>query len=182
MASVASVAGRRRAGATRRRALDVDVVGDGAKACCLYLASDAVAQWFQGKEDAGEQVDFRRLCRYGSFGFLDGCASHVWFVKLDEITDSTALKVCADLALFTPVWCAGFLSFMALTSAGAPRVSAADWRDLYLGNVAAWLPANVAIYGAVPLEHRVLSFGLYNLLYTAALSFWRETTKNRREL
>ena len=49
------------------------------------------------------------------------------------------------------------------------------WTELYTGNVAAWLPANLAIYGLVPCERRVLAFASYTVLYTAVLSLWEES-------
>jgi hypothetical protein len=47
-----------------------------------------------------------------------------------------------------------------------------NWRSLYSGNVAAWVPLNAVIYGVVPLEERVLAFATFTLAYTVVLSVW----------
>ncbi len=92
-----------------------------------------------------------------------------------------SLSLAISLSLSRPM--AGWLTrvvfrrlrVQVLRGSGAPlgRVRR-EWAALYRGNVLAWLPANVVIYGAVPVGARVAAFALYNLAYTAALSFWAE--------
>ena len=158
----------------------IPIARDGAVASVLYLVSDRIAQQSEG----GEGWKWKRGIRYSAYGLLDGCISHVWFGKLDQVVEipslplATCTKVTLDLLLFTPVWCAAFLSFMAvLDGKDAGKRVKEEWLELYIGNVLAWLPANVVIYVLVPLQLRVISFGTYNLFYTTVLSFWAEGEK-----
>ena len=132
----------------------------------------------------GARMDGRRAVRYASFGALDGVVSSEFFERLDQVaahaTNSkaayAAASVLADVTLFTPAWCAAFLAFMAATR-GEPSVlrrTAEQWPELYAQNVAAWLPANTALYTFVPTDLRVAALSIYTVLYTAYLSFFAE--------
>lgn len=134
-------------------------------------------------------IDTFRTARYGVFGLVDGSLSHYWFEGLESLIPASdfqavAEKMAIDCAFFTPTWSAAFLLFMALTEGagvqGAAERVRNDWKALYLGNVAAWLPANAVLYGVVPLQQRVLAFASFTLLYTIVLSWWAEDPERAR--
>ena len=57
-----------------------------------------------------------------------------------------------------------------------------DWKELYIGNVISWLPFNVVIYGAIPVNYQVLAFSGFTVLYTIFLSVWIEARMALRQL
>jgi hypothetical protein len=110
--------------------------------------------------------------------------------------------VALDILVFSPWWCAMFLTSMAAmshvenldresgwdntapstgkitsTAAAVTRRLNSSWKQLYLGDLIAWIPLNCLLYGFVQVDHRVQAFGVINLLYTAVLSVWAEQTR-----
>src|SRR5688500_12549174 len=105
-----------------------------------------------------------RLQNRGLFGAaVDGTMGHIWYSQLDNvILGHTALaagtKVLADSLLWSPMYCAVYLKVMALLEGHSAGAAAAriqkDWHSMVTATISAWLPANVLIYGVVPLEYR----------------------------
>lgn len=178
-------------------------------------------------EVATPALDVERLRRYATFGAFDGIFSHAWYRWVDgavvtwndrwnethvgataAVTAGAAYwgdaqlvvaeQVAADMLLFSPCWCAAFLSAMAVmslagSSGGGEGPTARlywqaaterlrrEWRQLYVGNLLVWIPANGVVYGLAPVEHRVAAFSAINVAYTALLSVWAESERVGRE-
>ena len=146
---------------------------------------------------APQGLDVIRLNRYAAFGWFDGCISHVFIRWLDasslEWTNDAVLRcfeqVAVDMALFSPCWCALFLISMEammmdtrlpLRASVSARLKG-EFNDLLAGNLAFWIPANAAVFGAVPVDYRVATFSAINFAYTVALSLWAEGEKEKSE-
>lgn len=135
-------------------------------------------------------------------------ANDASFVSVNTLTDTavtqitttdavsrTVEMVAADMLVFSPWWCALFLSSMAAMSHWETKDSSdesktvnttlnainrrltSSWKQLYMGDLLVWIPLNGMLYGLVPVDHRVQAFGVINLLYTAVLSFWAERVR-----
>jgi len=66
-----------------------------------------------------KEFDMNRFRNFAVFGFLDGAVSHSWFLLLDHFIKGHQLidilaRILADNLLYTSVWCAWFISAMAL--------------------------------------------------------------------
>ena len=139
-----------------------DIVTNGA----IHVASDSAAQQCErsglvatrsGAADGGGTVDIARTARFGTFGSVDGAVSHLWFVVLDAVVgedgtlDQTLLKVAADAAIYTPLFCVWFLgAFVVLEGRdwrSIPRVVQTEWLELFRGNLGFFLPITGLIYG-----------------------------------
>lgn len=141
-----------------------DVVTNGA----IHIASDSVAQQLErsglvatrSADGVGGTVDLARTARFGTFGSVDGAVSHLWFVVLDAVVGEdgtlgqTLLKVAADAAVYTPLFCVWFLgAFVVLEGRdwrSIPRVVHAEWLELFRGNLGFFLPITGVIYGNAP--------------------------------
>ena len=113
---------------------------------------------------------------------------------LSEEQLAAVVQVAADMALFSPCWCAAFLIAMSVMTfgdddevdgeQGMSATSAVwrrlreEWGQLYLGNLLVWIPANGVVYGLTPVEHRVAVFSAINIAYTAVLSLWAERERD----
>jgi len=132
-------------------------------------------------------IDVKRRWRYCAFGAFDGASSYAWYEFVDRTIPNdvdrgefatTLMKVFFDAACYNPLWAMAFIGVMAVLSgrgvAGAREDLRRDWADLYLNNVMVWAPLNLGIYGAVPLDYRVLAMYVCNTCYVTCLSMWQE--------
>ena len=92
-------------------------------------------------------------------------------------------KVVIDALLYNSLWAVGFIVIMALlrneTKQEIESELKRDWRDLYSNNLIFWVPLNFIVYGAIPLDFRVLSVYAFTITYIITLSVWEETRKEQ---
>lgn len=157
---------------------------DVATASGINVVSDVAAQTVASRREGG-RLDSARTARFATFGLFDGAVSHGWFLGLDAVVGEsdgslavTVAKVVADALVYTPFFCAWFLSaFVVLEGKSVrtiPSVVREDFWELALGNYGFFLPITGLVYGYVPRDERVLAFGSASLVYTAILSAWND--------
>lgn len=111
-----------------------------------------------------------RFRNFAVFGFVDGAVSHSWFLVLDHVikghqfTDVLA-RILADNLLYSPIWCAWFISAMAFVEY---VFTAKDQRPSRV----VVFPVTCVIYTITPASHRVMVAALGSTIYTIMVSLW----------
>ena len=166
-----------------------DADGVDVERVCRYAAFGALDgaashvwyNWLEGKAGTWCFTLLRRLDELQGVDFDAVLPSATTTLEVEVM--ETVEQVAADMVIYSPVWCVAFLAAMTWMSEGPGRVGQRlkeEWKTLYLGNLAFWVPANILIYGLTPVDHRVAAFTAINVLYTAGLSRWAESTPEAR--
>jgi len=140
-----------------------------------------------------KEFDMNRFRNFAVFGFLDGAVSHSWFLLLDHFIKGHQLidilaRILADNLLYTSVWCAWFISAMALVeyifTAEDKRPNLLEFNaskflaevlDLFKASFRVVFPVTCVLYTITPPSHRVTVSALGSTIYTIVVSLWNSS-------
>lgn len=143
-----------------------------------FLIGDIIAQKFLG--DAGAAINWARVARMASFGFLlHGPTGHYFYSALDRLIVGTtpikvASKVVIDQLLWAPVFTALFFSYLGFTEGKSfDDVVGKIKRDTWTAVTTSWKfwpLAHTINFAFVPTSQRLLYINALQIGYNVILS------------
>ena len=128
-------------------------------------------------------LDFERLTRFMSYGFLMAPLQFHWFgflsrtfplIKGGRSTFPALQRVALDQLIFAPVGLGIFFTFMTVAEGGGRRAVMKKFQDVYLpalrANYMVWPAVQVLNFRVVPLQFQIPFVSTVGIAWTAYLS------------
>jgi len=147
-----------------------------------FVIGDLLAQTFVEKKGV-KGLDWKRLARMGSFGFLcHATTGHFFYNFLDSLLPAVtpvtvATKVLIDQTCWAPVFMVMFFTYGCVFDGEPQKIVQKCKNDIFTavkGSWATWVPAHTINFAFVPTEQRLLYINTIQIFFNIFMSMISE--------